>query len=144
MPPREVAQNLGVSVPTLYRWCPPESEELPGLLSYFLIGNGGVQPHPQLDCFSAFCSPLFCWAFSGSLSCSFLISCIVITSFLSVSISLASFAFEAFDALFHTGQLLLQLVPVVLQAFLFLFGGKETAKSWTAPATTAGASCQSA
>ncbi|WDN87882.1 hypothetical protein BuS5_00850 [Desulfosarcina sp. BuS5] len=22
MPPREVAQNLGVSIPTLYRWCP--------------------------------------------------------------------------------------------------------------------------
>ncbi|MDQ7839384.1 MAG: helix-turn-helix domain-containing protein, partial [Thermodesulfobacteriota bacterium] len=22
MPPREIAQNLGVSVPTLYRWCP--------------------------------------------------------------------------------------------------------------------------
>jgi len=22
MPPKEIAQNLGVSVPTLYRWCP--------------------------------------------------------------------------------------------------------------------------
>ncbi len=22
MPPREVAQNLGISIPTLYRWCP--------------------------------------------------------------------------------------------------------------------------
>ena len=25
MPPREVAQNLGVSVPTLYRWVPASS-----------------------------------------------------------------------------------------------------------------------
>jgi hypothetical protein len=44
-------------------------------------GKGGVQPHPQLNCFSAFCSPLFFWAFTGSLSCFFLISGIVITSF---------------------------------------------------------------
>ena len=25
MPPKDVAQNLGVSIPTLYRWCPAAS-----------------------------------------------------------------------------------------------------------------------
>ncbi len=27
MPPKDVAQNLGVSIPTLYRWCPAASRE---------------------------------------------------------------------------------------------------------------------
>jgi transposase len=29
MPPREVANNLGVSIPTLYRWVPASSREVP-------------------------------------------------------------------------------------------------------------------
>jgi DNA invertase Pin-like site-specific DNA recombinase len=29
MPPREVAKNLGVSIPTLYRWVPASSREVP-------------------------------------------------------------------------------------------------------------------
>jgi hypothetical protein len=28
MPPREVAKNLGVSIPTLYRWVPASSREV--------------------------------------------------------------------------------------------------------------------
>jgi len=27
MPPKDVALNLGVSIPTLYRWCPAASRE---------------------------------------------------------------------------------------------------------------------
>ena len=27
MPPKDVAENLGVSIPTLYRWCPAASRE---------------------------------------------------------------------------------------------------------------------
>lgn len=78
----------------------------------------GRQPHPQAFCF---------------------LSAICITSFLFVSVSLA-FAF--LDAFLDPGQFLLQLVPVVFQAFPLLLSGEETAESRTAsaPATTAGAS----
>jgi DNA invertase Pin-like site-specific DNA recombinase len=27
MPPKDIAQTLGVSVPTLYRWCPASEKE---------------------------------------------------------------------------------------------------------------------
>ncbi len=27
MPPKEITQNLGVSIPTLYRWCPASEKE---------------------------------------------------------------------------------------------------------------------
>jgi hypothetical protein len=58
----------------------------------------GIHPHPQVPCFS---------------------SAICITSSLLGPIS---FALEFFDAFLHPGQLLLQLVPVGFQAFLFLLG----------------------
>jgi hypothetical protein len=42
--------------------------------------------------------------------------------FLRIPISLV---FEFPNAFFHSSKFLLQLIPVVLQAFLFLPGGKE-------------------
>ena len=88
-----------------------------GVLAPFFIE--GRQPHPQ-----SFCS----------------LSARCFTFFLSLPISLA-FAF--LNAFLDTSQFLLQLVPVVLQVFQLFFGGKEAAKSRTAPATTTGTPCQS-
>jgi hypothetical protein len=46
------------------------------------------------------------------------------------------------DAFLDAGQLLLQLILIVLQRLPLLFGRKETTKSRTASTTTTGASCQ--
>jgi hypothetical protein len=62
----------------------------------------GIHPHPQVPTF---------------------FSAICITPSLPGPIS---FALEFFDAFLQPGELLLQLVPVCFQAFLFLLGGKET------------------
>lgn len=86
--------------------------------SFSLFWVSGMQPHPQEFCF---------------------LSAIRITSFPFVSVSLA-FAF--LDTFLDSGQFLLQLVPIVLQAFPFLLSGEEPAESRTAatPATPTGGS----
>jgi hypothetical protein len=72
----------------------------------------GIHPHPQVPSF---------------------FSAICITSSLLGPISSA---LDFFDALLEPGQLLLQLVPVCFQAFMFLLGRKETPERWSASATT--------
>ena len=52
-----------------------------------------------------------------------------------------SFTLDLFDTFLHASHLLLQLVSVTFQPFLFLLGGEETAEPRATPAT-AGAPCR--